>query len=442
MAASFRPSAARPSGVPTAADRYFQLKSDIHKKLIGVINYEHLSSVPKDRMRAEIGRIVERLLEEERVPMNAAEQNKVIEEVLDEALGLGPLEPLLKEATISDILVNRYDRVFIERHGKLAFTGVRFKDDAHLLHIIEKIVSQVGRRIDEAQPIVDARLPDGSRVNAIIPPLAIDGPSLCIRRFGRHVLTNEEMMRNRTMTPNMLRFLSACVEAKATLLISGGTGSGKTTMLNALSRAIPEEERVITIEDTAELQLQQRHVIKLETRPASIEKQGAVNQRQLLRTALRMRPDRIIVGEVRGAEALDMLQAMTTGVEGSMSTVHANSPRDAFSRLEHMVLMADLEIPVRAIVQQMASAVQIVLQLSRLSDGSRKLMEISEVVGIQNEAIELNRICEFKRTGVSDSGKVQGRFQWSGQPPRVAQRLRVSGIELAPEMFHEVVEIA
>ncbi len=442
MSTGFRSSGAGRPAVPTAADRYFELKSQIHKKLIGVLNYEHLSSVPKEHMRSEIGRIVERLLEEERVPMNAAEQNKVIEEVLDEALGLGPLEPLLKEPTISDILVNRYNRVFIERNGKLSLTGVRFKDDAHLLHIIEKIVSQIGRRIDEAQPIVDARLPDGSRVNAIIPPLALDGPSLCIRRFGRHVLTNEEMMHNRTMTPNMLRFLSACVQSKTTLLISGGTGSGKTTMLNALSRAIPEEERVITIEDIAELQLQQKHVVKMETRPASIEKTGAVNQRQLLRTALRMRPDRIIVGEVRGAEALDMLQAMNTGVEGSMSTVHANSPHDAFSRLENMVLMADLEIPVRAILQQLASAIQVVVQVARLSDGSRKVVHVSEVMGVEDEMIQLSEIVRFGQTGVSDSGKVLGRFQWSGQPPRILRRLEVSGIELPRQMFDEVVEIA
>ncbi|HYM10565.1 MAG TPA: CpaF family protein [Bryobacterales bacterium] len=443
MSTNFRPlgQPARTT-IPTAADRYFELKSDIHKKLIGVLNYDQLSSVPKERMRSEIGRIVERLLEEERVPMNTAEQNKIIEEVLDEALGLGPLEPLLKEASISDILVNRHNRVFIERNGKLALTGVRFKDDTHLLHIIEKIVSQVGRRIDEAQPIVDARLPDGSRVNAIIPPLAIDGPSLCIRRFGRHVITTEEMLQMHTVTPGMLRFLNACVQAKTTVLISGGTGSGKTTMLNALSRAIPEEERVITIEDTAELQLQQKHVIKFETRAANIQKEGAINQRVLLRTALRMRPDRIIVGECRGAEALDMLQAMNTGVEGSMSTVHANSPRDAFSRLETMVLMADLEMPVRVILQQLASAIKIVVQVARLSDGSRKMISICEVMGVKDDLIQLDQICEFKRTGVSDSGKVMGRFEWSGETPRILERLRVSGIELPADTFQEVVEIA
>jgi pilus assembly protein CpaF len=338
---------------------------------------ERVSSIPKDRLRVEIGRVVERLLDDERVPMTTAEQNRIIEEVLDEVLGLGPLEPLLKEPSISDILVNRFDKVYIERNGKLALTQVRFKDNAHLLHIIEKIVSQVGRRIDEAQPIVDARLPDGSRVNAIIPPLALDGPSLSIRRFGRHVITSDEMLANKTLMPGMLKFLAACVRSKATILISGGTGSGKTTMLNALSRFIPETERIITIEDTAELQLQQRHVVKFETRPPNLNKEGGINQRQLVRTALRMRPDRIIVGECRGAEALDMLQAMNTGVDGSMTTVHANNPRDAFSRLESMILMADIEIPTRVILQQLASAMRIVVQVSRMQDGTRKVVNIS-----------------------------------------------------------------
>src|SRR5919201_1650440 len=332
MASSFRPPQppVRPAGA-RSADRYFELKSEIHKKLIGVLNLDRVSSIPKERIRSEIGRVVERLLEDERVQMTTAEQNRIIEEVLDEVLGLGPLEPLLKEPSISDILVNRHDKVFIERNGKLSETSVRFKDDAHLLHIIEKIVSQVGRRVDEAQPIVDARLLDGSRVNAIIPPLALDGPALSIRRFGRHV----------------------------------------------------------TIEDTAELQLQQRHVVKFETRPPNLNKEGGINQRILVRTALRMRPDRIIVGECRGAEALDMLQAMNTGVEGSMSTVHANTPRDAFSRLETMVMMADLEIPSRVILQQLASAIRIVVQLSRLQDGTRKILSIAEVIGVENDAVKL-----------------------------------------------------
>src|ERR1039457_4516729 len=404
-----------------AADRIFELKSEIHRKLIGVLNLERVSSIPKDRLRAEIGRVVESLLDDERTPMTTAEQNKMIEEVLDEGLGLGPLEPLLKEASISDILVNGFDKVYIEHAGKLSRTSVRFKDNAHLLHIIEKIVSQVGRRIDEAQPIVDARLMDGSRVNAIIPPLALDGPALSIRRFGRHVITSEEMLQNKTLTQGMLRFLAACVQAKTTILISGGTGSGKTTMLNALSRFIPEEERIITIEDTAELQLQQRHVVKFETRPPNLNKEGGINQRHLLRTALRMRPDRIIVGECRGAEALDMLQAMNTGVEGSMSTVHANTPRDAFSRLETMVMMAELEIPTRVILQQLTSAIKMVVQVSRLQDGTRKILSISEVLGVKEEKAHLQEIFTFERVGVSDAGKVQGRYRATGVAPKILE---------------------
>jgi pilus assembly protein CpaF len=423
------------------ADRYFELKSQIHRKLIGVLNLDRVSSIPKDRVRAEIGRVVERLLEEERVPMTTAEQTKVVEEVLDEVLGLGPLETLLKEPSISDILVNRYNKIYIERNGKLSETSVRFKDDAHLLHIIEKIVSQVGRRIDEAQPIVDARLQDGSRVNAIIPPLALDGCCLSIRRFGRHVITQDEMIQYKTITPGMLRFLAACAQSKTTILISGGTGSGKTTMLNALSRFIPEEERIITIEDTAELQLQQRHVVKFETRPPNLNKEGGINQRQLLRTALRMRPDRIIVGECRGAEALDMLQAMNTGVEGSMSTVHANTPKDAFSRLETMVMMADLEMPSRVILQQLASAIKLVVQVSRLQDGSRKVLSISEVEGVEDDHVVMSEVFTFERTGVTDAGKVQGVFHATGKSPKILDRLRVSGINLPATVFDEEIKV-
>ena len=445
MGNTYRPQpSARPGFGPAAgrtADRYFDLKSEIHKKLIGVLNMERVSSIPKDRLRAEIGRVVERLLEDERVPMTTAEQNKIIEEVLDEVLGLGPLEPLLKEPSISDILVNGFNKVYIERNGKLALTQVRFKDNAHLLHIIEKIVSQVGRRIDEAQPIVDARLPDGSRVNAIIPPLALDGPSLSIRRFGRHVITSDEMIGNKTLMPGMLKFLAACVQAKTTVLISGGTGSGKTTTLNALSRFIPEEERIITIEDTAELQLQQRHVVKFETRPPNLNKEGGINQRQLVRTALRMRPDRIIVGECRGPEALDMLQAMNTGVEGSMSTVHANSPRDAFSRLEAMVLMSDVEMPTKVILQQLSSAIKMVVQISRLQDGTRKVISIAEVLGVKDDRIDVREIFVFERTGVTEAGKVQGRFRSTGVRPQVLDRLRISGISLPDSVFGEVTDV-
>ena len=445
MSSSYRPTPpVRPGSATTAArasDRTFELKSEIHKKLIGVLNLERVASIPKERIRTEIGRVVERLLEEERVPMTTGEQNRIIEEVLDEVLGLGPLEPLLKEPSISDILVNRFDKVYIERGGRLALTQVRFKDNAHLLHIIEKIVSQVGRRIDEAQPIVDARLLDGSRVNAIIPPLAIDGPSLSIRRFGRHVITSDEMVANKTLMPGMLKFMAAIVQAKTTILISGGTGSGKTTTLNAMSRFIPEDERIITIEDTAELQLQQRHVVKFETRPPNLNKEGGINQRQLVHTALRMRPDRIIVGECRGAEALDMLQAMNTGVEGSMSTIHANSPRDAFSRLEAMVLMSEVEMPTKVILQQLASAVKMVVQVTRLQDGSRKIISIAEVTGIAEDRVEVEDVFFFERTGVTDQGKVQGRFRWSGYRPKIMERLKVSGIHVPESIFEDVMEV-
>jgi pilus assembly protein CpaF len=435
------PRPAGPGGPPRAGDRNFELKSEIHRKLLGVLNLDRVSSIPKDRIRAEIGRVVERLVDDERVPMTTAEQNRLVEEVLDEVLGLGPLETLLKDLSISDILVNRFDKVYIERGGKLQLTSIRFRDNSHLLHIIEKIVAQVGRRVDEAQPIVDARLLDGSRVNAIIPPLALDGPALSIRRFGRHVVTSEEMLQWQTLSTSMLRFLAACARAKISILISGGTGSGKTTTLNALSRFIPEEERIITIEDTAELQLQQRHVVKFETRPGNLNKEGGINQRHLLRTALRMRPDRIIIGECRGAEALDMLQAMNTGVEGSLTTIHANTPRDAFSRLESMMLLADIEIPSRVLVQQMANAIKLVLQVARLQDGSRKIVTITEVTGVEDDRVHTNDIFTFERIGVSEAGKVQGRFKWTGYTPKILDRFRMMGIQLPDSVWQEVVDV-
>src|SRR5512138_2452756 len=384
-----------PTPVAPATDmrnpQYQDLKARIHQELLNRLNLERLGKIRKEEAEPEIRHIIVGLLDREAdtTPLSLFERESMIIDVLNELFGLGPLEALLKDHEISDILVNRHDQIFVERNGKLEETPLVFKDDRHLLRIIERIVSSVGRRVDESSPMVDARLQDGSRVNAIIPPLALDGPCLSIRRFGRHVITQEEMLQFRTLTPGMLRFLSACVQSKTTILISGGTGSGKTTMLNALSRFIPEEERVITIEDTAELQLQQRHVVKFETRPPNLNKEGGINQRQLLRTALRMRPDRIIVGECRGAEALDMLQAMNTGVEGSMSTVHANTPRDAFSRLETMVMMADLEIPTRVILQQLAAAIKVVVQVSRLQDGTRKILSISEVLGVRNDQVEL-----------------------------------------------------
>lgn len=421
--------------------RNFELKAEIHRKLISVLNVDKVNSLPRERVRDEIGRVVEKLLQDQRVPMTTQEENQIIEEVLDEVLGLGPLEPLLKEASISDILINGPEKVYVERFGKLSLTGIRFKDNAHLLHIIEKIVSKVGRRVDEANPIVDARLPDGSRVNAIIPPLALDGCSMSIRRFGKHVITSEELIEKQTITGSMLEFLAACVAAKTTILVSGGTGSGKTTTLNAMSRFIPEEERIVTIEDTAELQLQQRHVVKFETRPPNLNKEGGINQRQLVRTALRMRPDRIIIGECRGGEALDMLQAMNTGVEGSMTTIHANSPRDAFSRLEAMMLMADLEIPSKVLIQQLASAIKLVVQVARLQDGSRKIIAISEVMGVAEGRIQTQDIFFFERTGMTPDGKVQGRFRWSGAQPKLLERLRMAGIKLRSDIFDEVLEV-
>ncbi len=432
---------AAPATAIRGTQRNFELKAEIHRKLISVLNVDKVNSLPRERVRDEIGRVVEKLLQDQRVPMTTQEENQIIEEVLDEVLGLGPLEPLLKESSISDILINGPEKVYVERFGKLSLTGIRFKDNAHLLHIIEKIVSKVGRRVDEANPIVDARLPDGSRVNAIIPPLALDGCSMSIRRFGKHVITSEELIEKQTITGSMLEFLAACVAAKTTILVSGGTGSGKTTTLNAMSRFIPEEERIVTIEDTAELQLQQRHVVKFETRPPNLNKEGGINQRQLVRTALRMRPDRIIIGECRGGEALDMLQAMNTGVEGSMTTIHANSPRDAFSRLEAMMLMADLEIPSKVLIQQLASAIKLVVQVARLQDGSRKIVAISEVTGVAEGRIQTHDIFLFERTGMTPDGKVQGRFRWAGVQPKILERLRMAGIKLREDIFDEVLEV-
>src|SRR5690242_4803152 len=418
-----------------------QVKADLHRKILDRLDLEKLGKTSGDSARDEVLVVIRSIVNGEVVPLSFAERERLSREILDEIFGLGPLEQLLKDSNISDILVNRFDRVYVEKSGKLELTNLSFKDNGHLMQIIERIVSRVGRRVDESSPMVDARLADGSRVNAFIPPLALDGPCLSIRRFGRHVITQEEMIQYRTIMPGMLKFLAACVQAKTTILISGGTGSGKTTMLNALSRFIPEEERIVTIEDTAELQLQQRHVVKFETRPPNLNKEGGINQRQLLRTALRMRPDRIIVGECRGAEALDMLQAMNTGVEGSMSTVHANTPRDAFSRLETMVMMADLEIPTRVILQQLASAIKLVVQVSRLQDGTRKILSISEVLGVRDDKVQLQEIFTFERLGVTDAGKVQGRFHATGLTPKLLDRLRVSGIQLPASIFEENVPV-
>jgi pilus assembly protein CpaF len=437
----FQSDKSRPISTAQAQERYAGLKSRVHQKLLSVLNMDAVKAESRQELRREVQNVLAKILREDHLPISAPERNRLAEEILDEVFGLGPLEPLLKDPGISDILVNTYKYVYIERYGRLMEAGVRFQNDRHLLHIIEKIVSSVGRRIDESVPLVDARLPDGSRVNAIIPPLAVDGPSLSIRRFGRKVLSNDDMLRNQTLTQPIMTFLSACVEARLNIVISGGTGSGKTTFLNCLSRFIPENERVITIEDTAELQIQLEDVVRMETRPPNIEGKGAVTQRQLLMTALRLRPDRILLGEARGGEALDMLQAMGTGVEGSMTTVHANSPADAFSRLETMVMMAKLDLPSRFIRQQMASVVHLLIQTARLSDGTRKVTHVSEVAGLSDYRIRVQDIFVFEQTGVAADGHVTGKFRGTGASPNFLERLRVSGLPLSPKLFEEVVTV-
>jgi len=431
-------SIARPG---TGADRWFTIKSKIHAKLLNSLTPDQLKSLNKDGVREQVGNVVERLIAEESIPMTVTERERLIEEVLDEVFGLGPLEPLLKDPTISDILVNGFDNVYVERNGQLKETNVRFKDQAHVRMIIDRIVSNIGRRIDDSSPIVDARLDDGSRVCAVIPPLSLIGPVLSIRRFGKKLLSTEDLLKNETLTTGMLDYLSGCVEARLNVVISGGSGAGKTTMLNTLSRFIPEEERIVTIEDTAELQLQQGHVVRLETRPMNIEGAGTINQRDLVINALRMRPDRIIIGECRGPEALDMMQAMNTGHDGSMTTTHANSPRDAFSRLETMVMMASQHIPDKVIRQMLTSAIQIVVHTSRMIDGTRKVTGISEVVGVEGEQALMHDIFTFERTGISPRGRVLGKFAATGYKPLTLGRLKSYGIHLAHSIFSEQYEI-
>ncbi len=414
---------------------HLEMKFALHRKLLDKINLERLSAIDSQRMRIEVRAAVASLLGEEKTPLSLAEKDVLVEEVLDEVFGLGPLEPLLQDPTISDILVTTPRLVYIERAGKLYRTPVEFKDDGHLLRIIEKIVSRVGRRIDESSPMVDARLPDGSRVNAVIPPLAVDGPLLSIRRFGRDPLTYEDLLRLGTLTPEMLALLQAAVEAKLNIVISGGTGAGKTTLLNALSEFIAEDERIVTIEDAAELQLKQVHVARLETRPPNIEGKGAVYQRQLLINALRMRPDRIIVGEVRGEEALDMLQAMNTGHDGSLTTIHANSCRDAISRMETMIGMANSNLSANSVRQQISSAVDLFIQVSRLSDGTRRITHITECVGMEASTVTLQDVFVFDRLGLTRERKVLGQFRATGVRPKFAQKLKASGIELPSAMF-------
>jgi pilus assembly protein CpaF len=420
---------------------YQELKFLLHRKLLDRINLEALSSMAGDRVRAEIRVAVAKLVDEEKTPLSLVEKDRVIEEILDEVFGLGPLEPLLQDPTISDILVTTPKLVYVERAGKLYRTPVEFKDDAHLLRIIEKIVSRVGRRVDESSPLVDARLPDGSRVNAAIPPVAVDGPLLSIRRFGRHGMKGEDLVTKLSLTEGMLELLKSCVKARLNILISGGTGAGKTTLLNALSSYIPEDERIVTIEDAAELRLQQTHVARMETRPANVEGVGAIHIRQLVINALRMRPDRIIVGEVRAEEALDMLQAMNTGHDGSLTTIHANTPRDALGRLEVMVGMANANMGIRSVRQQIAAAVNVFVQISRFSDGTRRVTHITEVVGMEQDIITLQDIFLFEKTGISETGRVLGRFRATGIRPKFYERLKAAGITLPQQMFQTVVEI-
>lgn len=426
---------------PQGADRWFDLKHQVHLKLLNTLSPDQLKALNKEGIKAQIGIMVERIVVDEGVPMTMPERDRVIEEIQDEVFGLGPLEPLLKDNSISDIMVNGYDNVYIERGGRLVETNVRFKDQAHLRMIIDRIVSNVGRRIDDSSPIVDARLEDGSRVCAVIPPLSLIGPCMSIRRYGKKLMSVDDLLKNATFSSGMLDFISGCVEARLNIVIAGGSGSGKTTMLNTMSRFIGETERIITIEDTAELQLQQQHVVRLETRPTNIEGAGGVSARDLLINTLRMRPDRIIVGESRGPEALDMLQAMNTGHDGSMTTVHANTPRDAFSRLETMVMMASQNVPDKVIRQQLASAINLVVQCVRLADGSRKITAIGEVIGVARDQVEMQDIFEFERTGISPRGKVVGRFRGLGNMPQCLDRLRGYGIHLSKSIFNEVVEV-
>jgi pilus assembly protein CpaF len=433
--------AGRPTAEQTAVSMS-QIKTRVHRRILERLNLSNLDKLDREEVVSAITKVVQDLVAQEQLPLNLGEREQLVRQVVDEIFGLGPLEILMQDPEIADILVNTHDQVFVERHGKLVPTDVRFQDDRHLFQVIDRIVSAVGRRIDDSSPMVDARLPDGSRVNAIIPPLAIDGPHLSIRKFKRDALSGEDLLRVGSVTQPMLEVLSGIVRARLNVLISGGTGAGKTTLLNILSSFIPTDERIVTIEDSAELQLRQPHVVRLETRAANIEGQGAVPQRMLLINALRMRPDRIVMGEVRGAEAVDMLQAMNTGHDGSLTTLHANSPRDALSRLETMISMASLNLPDKAMRQQIASAINVVIQVTRLSDGTRKLITISEIVGMEGDVITMQDIFTFERQGMDENGKVVGRFRATGLRPRFTERLQAWGIELPAGLFSPVAERA
>src|SRR5882757_5360729 len=420
---------------------YQELKFTLHRKLVDKINLDALASIDNQKMRSEVRQALLALIDGEPTLLSSSEKQQICDEVLDEVFGLGPLEPLLQDPTISDILVNGANQVYVERKGVLEITGVKFHDNAHLLRIIDKIVSHVGRRVDESNPMVDARLLDGSRVNAIIPPLAVDGPVLSIRRFGTDKLMPADLVKKVSITPGMMTLLEAAVKARLNIIVAGGTGAGKTTLLNALSAFISPKERIVTIEDAAELQLKQPHVARLETRPPNLEGNGAVRQRELLVNSLRMRPDRIVVGEVRGEEALDMLQAMNTGHDGSLTTVHANSPRDAISRLEVMVSLANANMQLVSIRQQISSAVNLLVQAARLSDGSRRVVSITEVTGMEGEVVTLQDLFVFEKRGLDPDGKVTGRFAPTGIRPKFYEKLLSAGIRLRPDLFDEVLEV-
>lgn len=422
---------------PQRDENYYDVKASIHERLIESLDLTVVEQLPEDRLGAEIARLVEKILREEyrNAPLNSSERRQIVMEIQDEVLGLGPLEPLLQDPTINDILVNNYKQVFVERHGKLQKVATRFKDDDHLRKIIDRIVSKVGRRVDESSPMVDARLMDGSRVNAIIPPLALDGPSLSIRRFSRDPLELSDLISYEALTPTMGQVLEGIVKARLNVIVSGGTGSGKTTMLNCLSRFVPHDERIVTIEDAAELQLKQEHVVRLETRPPNIEGHGEVTARELVKNCLRMRPDRIIVGEVRSSEVLDMLQAMNTGHDGSLTTIHANTPRDCLMRLETMVAMSGLNITGESLKRYISSAVDVIIQVSRLADGSRKLVSLQEVTGMEGKTITMQEIFKFQQSGLDEDSKVIGGFTTLGVRPRFASRLVSMGITFPPGTF-------
>lgn len=430
-----------PRSIGVSAKAYQELKTTLHRELLGKIDLEKLTSLEDVRARAQVQQVIQDLIVELETPLSTSERDRLSREVLHEVFGLGPLEPLLQDVTINDILVNTYRKVYVERGGRLEKTNVVFKDDAHLSHIIDKIVSQVGRRVDESSPMCDARLADGSRVNVIIPPLAVDGPILSIRRFGKIPIGAEQILANRTVTAPIFEALKAAVRAKLNIVISGGTGAGKTTLLNVLSGYISESERIVTIEDSAELQLQQEHVVRLECRPPNVEGKGAVRQRELVINALRMRPDRIIVGEVRGEEALDMLQAMNTGHDGSLTTIHANTPRDAVARLETMALMSNLNLPEKAMRQQIASAIALVVQIARMSDGTRRITYVSEITGMTGDVVAMQDIFIFEKLGIDVSGRVMGRFRATGVSPKFADRLKKAGIILPASVFEHSFEV-